>query len=199
MFNVYGYTRLSALVLLLLISILPISARADVYKCKRAGAVAYQETPCEGANVQATQIEVRGSNQFVGCFGVVQNRGSRSIEVRANGAGTYQLVDEQNPLGAGTMLKPATPEELTAFGNGLHMKVSSGLSVYLGQRNSVTIYTSRFGSRYVSRAVPVAQPITAGSLYGLYTGTDSEGLPVTLFFMGGGMPQVIAKTPCAKF
>jgi hypothetical protein len=175
---------------------IPVSARADIYKCTKAGAVSYQETPCEGANVQATHIEDRDSNHFVGCFVTRDNQFSHSIEVRANGAGTYQLIDERNPLGSGMVLKQATNEELLAVSNGFHIKVNQGLSRYLGQGGSVYTYTSRTGSRYVTRTMPAAQTITAAGLYGLYKGTDSEGRQLTLLYTGSGIPQGIEKATC---
>jgi len=197
MFNGDGYARVA--LIFLLVSTIPVTARADVYKCKKAGSVSYQETPCEGANVQATQIEDRDSNHLVGCFVTTDSRFSRSIEVRADGGGAYQLVDELNPLGSGVVLKQATSEELMAVSDGLHLKVSNGLSRYSNQGATVSIYMSRFGNRYVTRSTPVAQPINAGSLYGIYRGRDSRGLPITLLFNGGGVPQAIEKTSCARY
>lgn len=197
--NGEGKARVLCALFLLLVLIIPITARADVYKCNKAGAVSYQETPCEGANVHATRIQDSDSGNFVGCFVTAESRYSRSIEVRANGAGTYQLIDELNPLGSGIALKQATNEELLAVSNGLHLKVSNGLSRYASQGGTVTIYTSRFGSRYVTRNTPVAQPITAGSLYGIYKGTDSEGRPIVLLYPGGGVPQIIEKSSCPKY
>jgi hypothetical protein len=199
MLNGEGRAKVVLASIFLLVSMIPATTQADVYKCKKAGSVSYQETPCEGANVQSTHIEDRDSNHFVGCFATTESRFSRSIEVRANGAGTYQLVDEVNPLGSGVVLKQATSEELLAVSNGLHLKVSNGLSRYTGQNGTVVIYTSRFGSRYVTRGSPVAQPITAGSLYGIYRGKDSQGLPLTLLYTGGGVPQVIEKSSCPKY
>ena len=90
--------RLLAGGLLLLALLLPGHAQADIYKCVKAGAVAYQETPCEGGNVQSTHIEDRDSDHFVGCFAAIDRQSEHYYEVRANGAGTYQLVDERNPL-----------------------------------------------------------------------------------------------------
>ncbi|MFC4527770.1 hypothetical protein ISN76_06615 [Dyella halodurans] len=182
----------------LLGSMFPIGATADIYKCTKGGDVAYQETPCEGANVQATHIEVRGLDQFVGCFVTTQGRISRSIEVRANGAGTYELVDEGNPLGSGVVLKQATSEELAAVSNGLHINISNGLSRHSGQTSAYT-YTTRVGNRYVTRTATAAQPITAASLYGIYKGSDSSGRSIVLLHTGGGVPQVIDKTTCPSY
>lgn len=185
---------------ILLVSMLPVGARADIYKCTKAGSVSYQETPCEGANVQATHIEERGSDHFVGCFVTAEGRLSRTIEVRANGAGTYQLIDERNPLGPGVVLKPATNEELAAVSNGLHIKISNGLSRYTNQGgSSYTSYTTRTGNRYVTHALPVAQPITAASLYGIYKGADSAGRPIILLHTGGGVPQEMEKATCPAY
>jgi hypothetical protein len=191
-----GKAKVLCGLLLLLVSMIPVSARADIYKCTKAGAVSYQETPCEGANVQATHIEDRDSNHFVGCFVTRDNQFSHSIEVRANGAGTYQLIDERNPLGSGMVLKQATNEELLAVGNGLHIKVTQGLSRYLSQGGGTYVYTTRTGSRYSVRSVPVAPTITAANLYGLYKGTDSDGREMTLFYMGSGIPQGVEKSTC---
>lgn len=184
--------------LLLLMALLPMSAHADIYKCSKGGAVTYQDTPCEGANVQATHIEDRSTSYFVGCFASQGNRAGQSIEVRANGAGTYQLVDERNPLGTGTVLKPATPEELAAVSNGLHIQITEGLSRYNGQSTSLTFYTTRIGYRYVSRSSVSAIPITPASLYGVYKGTNSEGQAITLLYTGG-VPQVVLKGNCPTF
>jgi hypothetical protein len=191
-----GKAKVLCGLLLLLVSMIPISARADIYKCTKAGAVSYQETPCEGANVQATHIEDQDSGHFVGCFVTTENRFSHSIEVRANGAGTYQLIDERNPLGSGMVLKQATNEELLAVSNGLHIKMSKGLSRYFTQGGGTYVYTTRTGNHYSIRSVPVAPTITAASLYGLYKGTDSEGRQITLFYTGGGIPQGIEKSTC---
>ncbi|WP_266182847.1 hypothetical protein [Dyella humicola] len=182
----------------LLGSMLPVSATADIYKCTKGGDVAYQETPCEGANVQAAHIEVHGLDQFVGCFVTTQGRISRSIEVRANGAGAYELVDEGNPLGSGVVLKQATSEELAAVSNGLHINISSGLSRRSNQ-TSAYAYTTRVGNRYVTRTTPVAQPITGASLYGIYKGSDSTGRSIVLLHTGGGVPQVIDKATCPSY
>ena len=194
-----GKAKLLCGLLLLLLSMIPLSARADIYKCTKAGAVSYQETPCEGANVQATHIENRDSDHFVGYFVTTENHFSHSIEVRANGAGTYQLIDERNPLGSGMVLKQATNEELLAVSNGLHMKVTQGLSRYLSQGGGTYVYTTRTGNRYSIRSVPVAPAITAANLYGLYKGTDSDGRKITLFYMGSGLPQGIEKSTCPTF
>jgi hypothetical protein len=184
---------------LLFFSIIPLSARADIYKCTKAGAVSYQETPCEGANVQATHIEDRDSDHFVGCFVTTESPSSHSIEVRANGAGTYQLIDERNPLGSGVVLKQATDEELLTVSSGLHIKVSKGLTRNVSQSASVYAYTSRMGNRYVTRYTPAPQTITAAGLYGVYKGTNSEGMPIILLYTGGGVPQVIEKSTCPTY
>ena len=181
--------------LLLLISMLPMSARADIYKCSKAGTVSYQETPCEGANVQATHIEDRGSGYFVGCFSTAGYRYAQTVEVRANGAGTYQLIDERNPLGPGTVLKQATHDELVAMGNGLHIKITDGLNRQTYQSDSARVYMIRYGNRYSQRSAPAPQPITSASLYGVYRGINSEGVPITLLYTGG-TPQVIDKARC---
>lgn len=180
---------------LLLVSMLPLSARADIYKCTKAGAVSYQETPCEGTDVKTTHIEDRGSGYFVGCFAATVYRSVQTFEIRANGAGTYQLIDEQNPLGPGTVLKQATQEELAAMSSGLHIKITDGLSRYMDQSNSVTVYTTRYGNRFIQRATPVARPITSASLYGVYRGINSEGVQITFRFTGG-TPQMIDKAAC---
>ena len=184
--------------LLLLISMLPLSAHADIYKCTKAGAVTYQETPCEGANVQTTHIEDRGSGYFVGCFATTGYRVAQTIEIRANGAGTYQLIDERNPLGAGTVLKQAAHDELAAVSSGLHIRITDGLNRHMNQFTGVTVYTTRYGNRFVQRSTPVAQPITSASLYGVYRGVNSEGVPITLFYTGG-TPQLINKAACPTF
>lgn len=199
LWNGEGKARVLLVLSVCLISVLPVSARADIYKCTKAGSVSYQETPCEGANVQATHIEERGADHFVGCFVTTESRLARTIEVRANGAGSYQLIDEQNPLGSGTVLKEATGEELAAVSNGLHIRISSGLSRYVNQGGSNYAYVTRTGNRYVTHSAPVAAPITAASLYGLYKGSDSEGRTILLLHTGGGVPQVIQKTTCPAY
>lgn len=171
--------------------------RADIYKCTKAGAVAYQETPCEGANVQTTRVEDKDSDRFVGCFAATDSRYNLYYEVRANGAGTYQLIDERNPLASGVVLKRATSEELQAVSNGLHIKISNGLSRYVQQAQ--THYVQRVGNRYVSGSTPVAQPITAASLYGIYKAVDGEGRPIYLLHQGGGVPQTITKSACPSY
>jgi hypothetical protein len=185
-------------VLLLLMALLPLSAHADIYKCSKGGAVTYQDTPCEGANVQATHIEDRSTSYFVGCFTSEGNQRGQTIEVRANGAGTYQMIDEHNPLANGTALKPATSEELQAVSNGLHIQITEGLNRQIGQSAGVNIYVARNGYRYVSRSTPSAIAITPASLYGVYKGTNSEGEPITLLYTGG-VPQVILKSDCPTY
>ena len=97
------------------------------------------------------------------------------------------------------VLKQATNEELLAVSNGLHMKVTQGLSRYLSQGGGSYVYTTRLGNRYSIRSVPVAPTITAANLYGLYKGTDSDGRQLTLFYMGSGLPQGIEKSTCPTF
>lgn len=197
--NGNGRARVLFVLSVSLALMLPACANADIYKCTKAGSVSYQETPCEGANVQATQIEERGADHFVGCFATTESRFSRTIEVRANGAGTYQLIDEQNPLGPGIVLKQATSEELAAVSSGLHIKISNGLSRYVSQSASTSAYVTRTGNRYVTRSTPIAQPITAASLYGIYKGSDSEGRAILLLHTGGGVPQMIQKATCPAY
>lgn len=108
--------------------VLSFGARADICTCTKAGAVAYQETPCTGAHVKMTHIEARSSAYFEGCFSMAETRYTRSFEVQPDGAGTYRLIDERNPLGTAMPLKQATHDELLAVSSGLHMKISDGLS-----------------------------------------------------------------------
>lgn len=194
----FAYARSVTVLGLILFAVwlLPASAHADIYKCTKDGAVSFQEMPCAGANVQSTHIESRASEYFVGCFETTDSRVSQIIEVRANGAGAYQLVDERNPLGSGIVLKKATSDELLAVSNGLHIKIDDGLDRHIAQ--SATVSTTRVGNRYVASSIPVAQTITAASLYGIYRGKDSEGMPITLYYTGG-VPQVIAKVGCPTY
>lgn len=194
-----GNAKVSFALIMLLASAAPTCARADIYKCSKAGAVTYQDSPCEGANVQATHIEDRDSDGFVGCFATTTGRSPHYYEVRANGAGTYQLIDESNPLGSGVVLKRATNEELQAISSGLRIKIANGLSRYVGQAARTYAYPSRAGNRYVTSTIPIAQPITSASLYGLYKGSDSEGRPVFLMHTGGGVPQAIEKSSCPAY
>ncbi len=62
-------------------------AQANIHQRTKAGAVAYQETPWEGPNVQRTHIEDRDSDHFVGCFVSTNSRYHQYDEVRASGAG----------------------------------------------------------------------------------------------------------------
>lgn len=194
----FAYARSVAFLGLILfaMTLLPTNARADIYKCTKDGAVAFQETPCAGTNVQTTRIEARGSEYFVACFETANYRAPRIIQIRANGVGTYQLVDEGNPLGSGIVLKKATHDELLAVSNGLHMRVDDGLDRYTQQ--SMSVSTTRVGNRYVTSSTPVAQPITAAGLFGVYRGEDSQGQPITLYYTGG-TPQVVVKIGCPTF
>lgn len=194
-----GNAKASFALIILLSFVAPACVRADIYKCTKAGAVSYQETPCEGANVQAVHMEDRDSDHFVGCFATTAGRSPRYYEVRANGAGTYQLIDESNPLGSGQVLKRATNEELQAISQGFRIKITNGLSRNLKQPERTYVYSTRTGNRYVTSAVPVAQPITSASLYGIYKGSDSEGRPVFLMYTGGGIPQSIEKSNCPAY
>lgn len=189
-----GWARGLAGVLLLLALLVPGHARADIYKCVKGGAIAYQETPCEGSNVQSTHIEDRDSNHLIGCFAAVDRQYAHYYEIRANGAGTYQLIDERNPLGSAIVLKQATGEELAALSDGLHIKVTDGLSRYNPQSRS-RVYYSRYGNRYGTSAMP-AQPISAYDLYGIYKATGASGKPMTLFYSGGSIPQALDKSAC---
>ncbi|AIF46619.1 hypothetical protein [Dyella japonica] len=176
----------------LLALLVPGHARADIYKCVKAGAVAYQETPCEGSNVQSTHIEDRDANHFVGCFAVIERQYAHYYEVRANGAGTYQLIDERNPFGQTTLLKQATGEELAALSDGLHIKVTGGLSRYNPQMRTMG-YGGRYGNRYGTMP---AQQISSYDLYGVYKATGASGRPMTLLYSGGSVPQTLAKSDC---
>lgn len=182
----------------LLLLLVPFSARADVYKCIKGSAVAYQDTPCEGANVKSTHIEDRDSGPFVGCFATTATQAAQYFEVRANGAGTYQLVDERNPLGSGVILKRATDEELRAVSLGLHIKISDGLSRYAQPPPNAYASAGRYGYNYRA-SPPVPQPMTPMSLYGIYQGVDAEGRPITLINFGGGVPQPVEKTDCPEY
>ncbi|KLD63407.1 hypothetical protein Y882_11575 [Dyella japonica DSM 16301] len=173
--------------------------RADIYKCTKAGAVSYQETPCEGANVQEAHIQDRDSDHLVGCFVSSNSRSSHYYEVRANGAGTFQLIDESNPLASGVVLKRATNEELQAVSNGLHISITNGLSRYVQQPQRAYVSVSRTGNRYMSGTTPAPQPITAASLYGIYKGTDADHRPVFLLHTGGGVPQAIERSTCPAY
>ena len=168
--------------------------RADIYKCTKGGAVAYQETPCTGAHVKMTHIEARSSAYFEGCFSTAETRYTRSFDVQPDGAGTYRLIDERNPLGTAMTLKQATHDELLAVGSGLHMKISDGLSRYVGPPRGVNAYSPRYGYGYARQT----QAISPASLYGLYRGTGAAGQPVTIFY-SGGTPQVMVKTTCPRF
>ncbi|RDS80064.1 DUF4124 domain-containing protein [Dyella psychrodurans] len=186
--------------LLLLIASTPLSARADIYKCTKGGAITYQDTPCEGANVQATHVDEPGSGHFVGCFASdTDNRFNLSVEIRANGAGTYQMIDEHNPLAAGVTLRAATNEELQAVSNGLHVQITEGLSRDTGQPATLNVYSVRTGYRYVVHSTPVATAISPGSLYGIYSGIGSEGKSITLLYRGGGVPQTVIKGACPTY
>jgi hypothetical protein len=202
--SLIGSSRFKACcaLLLLLIALLPISARADIYKCTKGGAITYQDMPCEGANVQATHIDNPGSSNFVGCFAsTTGNNFGLSVEIRANGAGTYQMLDEHNPLASGVTLRAATDAELQAISNGLHITITEGLSRDTGQPTTTTTYTTRIGYRYVVRtaSTPAVATISPSSLYGIYRGTSSEGQPIVLLYRGGGMPQTVIKGSCPTY
>jgi hypothetical protein len=183
----------------LLIAVLPISARADIYKCNKGGAVTYQDTPCEGANVQATHLDNPGSSHFVGCFASSANNFGLSVEIRANGAGTYQMIDEHNPLANGVTLRAATDAELKAVSDGLHIPIIEGLSRDTGQPATVNVYSFRTGYHYVVRSTPSVAAISPSSLYGIYRGTSSEGQTITLLYRGGGVPQTVIKGSCPTY
>jgi hypothetical protein len=194
-----GKARASSALIFFLCLAAPVCVRADIYKCTKAGAVSYQETPCEGANVQEAHLQDRDSDRFVGCFVSTNSRSSHYYEIRANGAGTFQLIDENNPLASGVVLKRATNEELQAVSNGLHIKISNGLSRYFQQAERTYVSVSRTGNRYMSSSVPVSQPITAASLYGIYKGSDADNRPVFLLHTGGGVPQPVEKSACPAY
>jgi hypothetical protein len=186
--------------LLLLIACLPINARADIYKCNKAGAITYQDTPCEGANVQTTRVDNPGSSNFAGCFvSNTSNSYGLSVEVRANGAGTYQMIDEHNPLAAGVTLRAATDAELKAVSDGLHIRITEGLSRDTGRPAMVNVYSVRSGYHYVVHTTPSATAISPSSLYGIYHGISSEGQAITLLYRGGGMPQTVVKGTCPTY
>ncbi|WP_338015523.1 DUF4124 domain-containing protein [Dyella acidiphila] len=195
----YRWRMACALLILLLIACLPLNARADIYKCSKAGAVTYQDTPCEGANVQATHVEAPGSSNFVGCFASGVNNAGLSVEIRANGAGTYQMIDEHNPLAAGVTLRATTYEELKAVSEGLHISVSEGLSRDTGRPVTMNVYSVRTGYHYQIRSTPVATAISPASLYGIYHGTSSDGQAITLLYRGGGVPQLVTKGSCPTY
>jgi hypothetical protein len=195
-----AWCRVFCALLLLLAALLPMRAHADIYKCTKAGTVTYQDTPCEGSNVQATRVETPGSSNFVGCFASDSTRGPReSVEIRANGAGTYQMIDEYNPLGSGTTLRAATDDELQAVSNGLHIQVTEGLSRDTGRPTAVNVYSFRTGYHYVLRSTPSVTPISQASLFGIYHGTNAEGRSITLIYRGGGVPQTVTKGACPTY
>lgn len=177
------------------------SARADIFKCSKGGAVTYQDTPCEGTNVQTTRVENPGSSHFVGCFASSTSSSNYglSVEVRANGAGTYQMIDEHNPLTTGVTLRAATDAELKAVSDGLHIQITEGLSRDTGQPALVNVYSIRRGYRYVVRTTPSATAISPSSLYGIYHGISSEGQAITLLYRGGGMPETVIKGTCPTY
>ncbi|GLQ52077.1 DUF4124 domain-containing protein [Dyella flava] len=186
--------------LLLLIALLPISARADIYKCSKGGTTTYQDAPCEDSDVQATHVDAPGSSHFVGCFAssTGNNYGS-SVEVRANGAGTYQMIDEHNPLAGGVTLRAATNEELKSVSDGLHIQITEGLSRDTGRPALVNVYSVRTGYQYVVRTTPTAVAISPSSLYGIYRGTSAEGQAITLLYRGGGVPELVIKGSCPTY
>jgi hypothetical protein len=158
---------------LLLMAMLPLSARADLYECKRAGGVvSYQETPCDGGNEQTDHIQDSDPDSFVGCLVTTDSRHPHLFEVRPNGAHTFKLIDQRDPLGAGMVLKRATGAQLAAVSNGLRIAISRGLSLY-GE----------------------PPPADSTNLYGVYKGTSAEGRPITLLYTGG-RPQVVARATC---
>jgi hypothetical protein len=141
-----------------------------------------------------------GSSNFVGCFAdTTANGRGLSVEVRANGAGTYQLIDEHNPLASGVTLRATTSEELQAISEGLHIQVTEGLSRDTGRTVVTNTYTTRVGNRYVIRSTSAAAPISPASLYGIYRGISSEGRPITLLYRGGGAPQTVIKGSCPTY
>ena len=97
--NGKGTARASFALLILFSLAAPVCVRADIYKCTKAGAVSYQETPCEGANVQEAHIQDRDSDHLVGCFVSSNSRSSHYYEVRANGRllNPLQLLTQQKP------------------------------------------------------------------------------------------------------
>jgi hypothetical protein len=192
--------RVCCALLLLLTASLPTSAWADIYKCSKGGTTTYQDTPCEGANVQTTRVDMPGSSHFVGCFASnISNNNGLSVEIRANGAGTYQMIDEHNPLAAGVTLRAATDEELKAVSQGLHISITEGLSRDTGQPSTVNVYSARYGYRYVVRSTPAVATISPSSLYGIYNGVSSEGQAITLLYRGGGVPQTVIKGSCPTY
>jgi hypothetical protein len=195
-----SWCKACCVLLLLLFASLPISARADIYKCNKGGAITYQDTPCEGANVQATHMDNPGSSHFVGCFASnTSNNYGLSVEIRANGAGTYQMIDENNPLATGVTLRAATDAELKAVSDGLHVPITEGLSRDTGQSATVNVYSIRTGYHYVVRSTPTVAAISPSSLYGIYRGTSSEGQAITLLYRGGGVPQSVIKGSCPTY
>jgi hypothetical protein len=189
-------TRILVGLSLLVTATLPLSARADLYECKRAGGVvSYQETPCDGATEQTDHIQDRDPDSFVGCLVTTDSRHPHIFEVRPNGAHTFKLIDQRNPLGAGMVLKRATAEQLAAVSNGLRIAVSRGLSLYGELPAADVVYTAPGGRTFVQPSATTPQPADSTNLYGVYKGTSSEGRPVTLLYTGG-RPQVVVGTTC---
>ncbi len=175
---------------------LPLSARADLYECKRTGGVvSYQETPCDGGNEQTDHIQDRDPDSFVGCLVTTDSRHPHIFEVRPNGSHTFKLIDQRNPLGAGMVLKRATGEQLAAVSNGLRIAVNRGLSLYGEMPPAGVVYTTPDGRDFVQPSAATPAPAESTNLYGVYQGTSSEGRPITLLYMGG-RPQVVATTTC---
>jgi hypothetical protein len=163
---------------LLLLALLPMVVHADLYECKKGKVVAYQQTPCDGGNVQTDHIEDRDPDYFLGCYAGNDHHHRHFFEVRANGSGTYRLIDQRNPLGDSMIVKHAGPEEVSAVSDGLRITINKGLS------------------QVIDASAP--PPTSSERLYGVYQGVNAAGHPVTLLYMGG-RPQIVDKASCPAF
>lgn len=138
-------------------------ASAQVYKCTRAGQIAYQDTPC-ARDQQSRTMDVGFDpiGDLMGCFMAMPNTGGTRqdsgfvIEVRTNLDG-YELRTHGSLYPQKFSLRRATRHELDLVDEATHMHLRAGLAVKWN---------------------PDMEPAPVG----VYKGKDENGHPVYLAY-----------------
>ena len=148
-----------ALLLLLVSSI----GSAQVFKCTRAGQVAYQDTPCaQGDQTQQMHVGADPLNDLVGCFDAMlegsNGRTGFMLRVRMKSDGYELRALGSSPYSSVFTLRRAGVHELDAVNEASHLHLRAGLTVKWNPD---------------AEAAPV----------GIYKGEDEGGQPLYFVYM----------------
>ncbi|MFO1380483.1 MAG: hypothetical protein U1F63_08965 [Chitinivorax sp.] len=141
----------------LLISLLPVCASADFFKCVRDGGITYQQTRC-GADAAGVTSKLELPNSMAGCYlPVVPDSPSGWYEIRrvadpaaqkrqwpdddsdgdqtAADAGSLWLFRSNRPAGTGSPLRAASQEEVRTAAQAFQLDLRQGVTFRESQRN----------------------------------------------------------------